>query len=128
MRYHVWVSQLRTLDLEIDAGSREEAERQARLQLSAPSDEVGWLASATVLKVSEADSSRSKPAPASVEPRKLFAVPQAADILGIGRTTLYGLIKSGELQSVSVGRRRFVARDQLERFVAGGQAIKRSTR
>ena len=121
MRYVIWISQLRTVDLEIEAMSRDEAERIARTQLSRTGRELGWLESATVLKVALAGDRREPQPSTGPEPRKLFPVPQAADILGVGRTTLYALMKSGELKSVSVGRRRFVARDQLERFIATQQ-------
>ncbi|MFD0685903.1 helix-turn-helix domain-containing protein [Actinomadura fibrosa] len=46
--------------------------------------------------------------------------PDAGEALGgISRTTTYGLIKSGELPSVRIGRRRFVAVADLEAFVEG---------
>ena len=36
-------------------------------------------------------------------PRILFTVEQAAEQLSIGRTTLYALLKTGEIQSVKIG-------------------------
>jgi excisionase family DNA binding protein len=36
---------------------------------------------------------------------------------GLGRTKTYYLIKSGELPSVTIGRRRFVAMRDLEEFI-----------
>lgn len=36
---------------------------------------------------------------------------------GLGRTSVYHLIKSGELPSVTIGRRRFVADQDLDAFV-----------
>jgi len=44
-------------------------------------------------------------------PRVMLSVEQAAEALGIGRTTAYALIKSGELDSVRIGRRRLVPAD-----------------
>lgn len=57
--------------------------------------------------------------------------PDAGHALGgLGRTSVYQLIKSGELPTVTVGRRRFVAVQDLDEFVeqrrtaarAGGEA------
>jgi excisionase family DNA binding protein len=41
----------------------------------------------------------------------------AARILGIGRDYLYGLLRSGELRSIRVGRKRLIPRFELEDFV-----------
>jgi excisionase family DNA binding protein len=41
-----------------------------------------------------------------------------AKLGGLGRTTYYELLASGELQSVKIGRRRFVPRESLEQYVA----------
>ncbi|SFO14714.1 DNA binding domain-containing protein, excisionase family [Actinomadura madurae] len=46
--------------------------------------------------------------------------PDAGEALGgISRTTTYELIRSGELPSVTIGRRRFVAVADLDAFVEG---------
>lgn len=50
-------------------------------------------------------------------PRTLLTVEQAADELSIGRTTMFGLIKSGEIKSVQVGRLRRVPADALTAYV-----------
>lgn len=41
-------------------------------------------------------------------PRLMLTAEQAAEALGIGRTTMFALIKSGEIQSVRIGRLRRV--------------------
>lgn len=43
----------------------------------------------------------------------LLTPEQAAQRLGIGRTTLYALLSTGELPSVTIGRCRRVHRDSL---------------
>ncbi|MCF2533718.1 helix-turn-helix domain-containing protein [Yinghuangia soli] len=48
----------------------------------------------------------------------LLKVEEAARRLGIGRTTLYALISSGEIESVPVGRLRRVPVDALHEYVA----------
>lgn len=53
----------------------------------------------------------------NIEPR-LIRVADAAAALGIGRTTAYTLIDSGELSTVTVGRRRLVVATSLDKYVA----------
>jgi excisionase family DNA binding protein len=47
----------------------------------------------------------------------LLTVEQAAERLGVGRTTLFGLIASGEVESVSLGRLRRVPAECLNEYV-----------
>jgi excisionase family DNA binding protein len=47
----------------------------------------------------------------------LLTVEQAARKLNVGRSTLYGLLQSGRLQSVTVGRLRRVPAEALSEFV-----------
>ena len=49
--------------------------------------------------------------------RLLHTIPDAAETLGIGRSTLYNLISSGQITAVKIGRRTLVAQDELERYV-----------
>lgn len=48
---------------------------------------------------------------------------QAAQLLGIGRTTLYELIKAGAVVPVHIGRCVRFSVAELERFVANGCAV-----
>lgn len=48
----------------------------------------------------------------------LLSVVEAAQRLGIGRTLMYELLGSGQIESVHVGRLRKVPADELTRFVA----------
>lgn len=57
------------------------------------------------------------PAPCSERTSALLTVTEAAGRLGVGRTTVFGLIRSGELRSVSIGRRRLVPADAINEFV-----------
>jgi excisionase family DNA binding protein len=49
----------------------------------------------------------------------LVTVEEAARLLGVGRTTMFELIGSGDVKSVRLGRRRLIARKSLESFVDG---------
>lgn len=48
----------------------------------------------------------------------LLKVEQAAIQLGLGRTVVWGLVSSGELESVKIGRSRRIPIDALEVYVA----------
>jgi len=49
--------------------------------------------------------------------RLLVPVPEAAQLLGIGRTRTWQLIYEGRLKAVRIGRRTLIPRAELERFV-----------
>jgi predicted DNA-binding transcriptional regulator AlpA len=59
------------------------------------------------------------------EDRKLIPWwPDAGRALGgLGRTSMYHLIRSGELPSVTIGRRRFVAVRDIEDYVEHRRAV-----
>lgn len=55
----------------------------------------------------------------------LLKIPQVMERLGCGRTTVYGLIASGELRAIKFGRCRRVPSDEVERFMAGPDQTRR---
>lgn len=58
------------------------------------------------------------PTPARGTPRVLLTVEQAAETIGIGRTTTFALVKSGELKSVKVGRLRRIPLAEVNAYTA----------
>ncbi|MEP6650879.1 MAG: excisionase family DNA-binding protein [Lapillicoccus sp.] len=64
----------------------------------------------------EADQRSTSPT-VSVLPLVL-TVEAAADRLGVGRTLMYALVKSGAVESVTIGRLRRIPADALDKFVA----------
>ena len=50
---------------------------------------------------------------------RLLSIKQVIFELGISRTSIYELIASGALKTVKIGRRRFVAIEAIEEFIAG---------
>ena len=52
-----------------------------------------------------------------MDERLLYRISEAADILGISRSTLYRLIASGELATIRVGTAPRIPAKVLERFV-----------
>ena len=47
----------------------------------------------------------------------MFNPRDAAKILSISRSQVYVLLKSGELESVQIGRSRRISQDQMIRFI-----------
>ena len=56
------------------------------------------------------------PASQPLTPRRMLTVEQAAEALGIGRTTTYALVRSGDLDSVKVGRLRRVSATAIHAY------------
>ncbi len=46
-----------------------------------------------------------------------YSVQEVSEALGIGRTLTFDLMREGKLPSIKIGRRRLVARRDLERFI-----------
>jgi excisionase family DNA binding protein len=53
---------------------------------------------------------------ASPEPL-VYSVEQAADLLGVGRTFMFHLLATGEIESFKIGKRRKIARDALHSYI-----------
>ena len=51
--------------------------------------------------------------------RAAYRPGEAAELLGIGRTTLYGLLEAGTIRSVRAGRCRLIPASAIEEFLAG---------
>ncbi len=60
----------------------------------------------------------AQPARRPMPPRVLFTVQEAGAQLGIGRTTAFALVASGELESVQIGRLRRVHIDAINDYAA----------
>lgn len=54
--------------------------------------------------------------------RLVLTTEEAAELLRVGRTTIYALIKAGDLHPVHIGRSCRISRAELERFVRHLQA------
>lgn len=52
-----------------------------------------------------------------VPSRLMLTVEEAAESLGVGRTTMYALVRSGRVESIRIGRLRRVPADALNAFV-----------
>ncbi|MFG3300991.1 helix-turn-helix domain-containing protein [Micromonospora chersina] len=55
---------------------------------------------------------------AEAQPQRMLKVEQAAARAQLGRTRMYELIKTGEIQSVKIGRSRRIPVEALDAYVA----------
>jgi excisionase family DNA binding protein len=65
---------------------------------------------------------RDNPVTSAGESRLAFSPDEAADLLGISRELVFGLLRTGQLKSVKAGRRRLISRQHLDAFLAGDAA------
>lgn len=47
----------------------------------------------------------------------LYSVEEAAELLGIGRTFMFHLLATGEIDSLKIGKRRKIHRDALDGYI-----------
>ncbi|MGW0891775.1 helix-turn-helix domain-containing protein [Saccharopolyspora sp. NPDC002578] len=76
----------------------------------------------TLAKLAALLAEEEKPEPRaevrSLPTRVLLTVEEAAEQLGIGRTTTYALVRSGEIESVRIGRLRRIPKEAIDQYAA----------
>ena len=58
--------------------------------------------------------------------RRLYPVQEAADLLGVHRTTLYNRSAEGLITLLKIGGRTYVAADEIERYIRDAQPVART--
>ncbi len=53
----------------------------------------------------------------------LVGIPEAARLIGLGRSKLYELVKTGEIRLVKLGGRSLISVDELRAYVDGKLAL-----
>ena len=61
-----------------------------------------------------------------VTQRRLYPVQEAAELLGVHRTTLYNRSNEGLITLLRIGGRTYVAADEIERYIRDAQPITQS--
>ena len=56
-------------------------------------------------------------------PKLVYSVDECADLLGIGRSLAWQMVRQGQLGSFKIGHRRLIARQDLEAFIANRREI-----
>jgi excisionase family DNA binding protein len=60
--------------------------------------------------------------PVPDEPDTMLTVDEAADQLGVSRSLIYSLLRDGALESVKIGRWRFIPTHEVDRIIGGEAA------
>ena len=55
--------------------------------------------------------------PTLIEPIAI-PIPQACNFIGVGRSTMYKLINTGEVETIAIGKRRLIVVESLKSLVA----------
>ncbi|WP_226352842.1 helix-turn-helix domain-containing protein [Pseudonocardia sp. ICBG601] len=79
--------------------------------------QIGQLLAQLATLVADQPTAR-EPEPVVRPTRLLFTVEEAAEQLGIGKTTAYAYVRTGELESVLIGRLRRIHADAIAGFAA----------
>lgn len=57
--------------------------------------------------------------PVQDDNKLLYTVPHAAEVLDLSKTTIWNMIRDGQLESVKVRNRRMITRTAIDRYLAG---------
>lgn len=118
MRFHMQVTRVQTVERSISATDPEAAMDKIRAEIDKPYGFLGgWKTEGYEVEILSAES-RLDGTPGSVgEGPLLFSIKAAAEHLGLSRSSLYELVRSGEVEHIRVGRRILLSRASLDRFI-----------
>lgn len=119
MRYRVVVTRVETVERWVAATDEDTAVNMVEGELSRPFAFVGqWETQAAEVRVVEAaPPTPIQPAASSDPSVRLLGLKEAARSLGISYSTLYSLVRRGEVEHTKVGSRYFMSRESIEAFI-----------
>jgi excisionase family DNA binding protein len=125
MRFRVVVTRAQVTERFIRAADEEDAAKRIQEELDRPYGFLGsWKTTNTGMEITEVESSLREGAPAlKGEGKMLLSVKESAAHLGISYSQLYELIRTGEIQHVAIGRRRYISRDGLKAFIEANSHV-----
>jgi excisionase family DNA binding protein len=115
----VIVSRVQVAERYVRAVDEQDAVRKVQEELARPYSFIGgWCTVDTDLDVAEAESSLSRaPGPLEEGGAMLLSLKQAAAHLGLSYSSLWQLVRGGEIDHVEIGSRRYISRDALTAFI-----------
>jgi excisionase family DNA binding protein len=119
VRYRVIVSRVQVAERYVRAVDEQDAVRKVQEELARPYGFIGgWRTVDTDLDVDEAESSLSQaPGPLEEGGAMLLSLKQAAAHLGLSYSSLWQLVRGGEIDHVEIGSRRYISRAALTAFI-----------
>ncbi|MFE1646198.1 helix-turn-helix domain-containing protein [Microbacterium sp. P01] len=119
MRFKVVVTRVETVERWVPAADEDSAMRKVEEELRRPFAFVGqWETQAAEVRVVEAAQTAAiQPIDPADPPARLLALKDAARSLGISYSTLYNLVRRGEVEHTKVGSRYFMSRESIDLFI-----------
>lgn len=118
MRFQMRVSRVQTTERSISATDQEAAIEKLRVELDKPYGFLGsWKTEGYEVEVLSVES-RIDGVPGSVgDGPRLLSIKAAAGHLGVSPSSLYELVRTGEIEHIRVGRRLLISRESINRFI-----------
>lgn len=119
MRFKVVVTRVETVERWVPAADEDSAMQKVEEELRRPFAFVGqWETQAAEIRVVEAAQSTVLRPTDSTDPQvRLLGLKDAARSLGISYSTLYNLVRQGEVEHTKVGSRYFMSRESIDAFI-----------
>lgn len=119
MRFKVVVTRVETVERWVPAADEDSAMQKVEEELRRPFAFVGqWETQAAEIRVVEAAHSTVLRPTDSTDPQvRLLGLKDAARSLGISYSTLYNLVRQGEVEHTKVGSRYFMSRESIDAFI-----------
>ena len=118
MRYRVRVLRGQKADRVVSAVDEDDAIKKVREELDKPYGYLGrWETVSTEVEILAEEPALSTAPPPLGESALMLPLKDAARHLGVSYGSLYELVNRGEIDHVRLGRRMYIARDALQRFI-----------
>ena len=118
MRYSFRIIRTQTAERTIPAADEDAATRKLREELAQPYGFFGrWQDAALDVELVGIESNVTVGARGADGGPLLLSVKDGAGHVGITRGLMYELLRTGEIEGLRIGQRRFVSREAINRFI-----------
>ncbi len=118
MRFRIEIRRVQTVERWVRAPDEESALAKIRADAEDPWGLFGsWRTTEMNAEVLEVENLAGLTPGSLDEGPMLMSIPDAAIQLGISKATLHILLRTGELERVTIGRRTLISRDALREFI-----------
>lgn len=119
-RYRIRLTRMQTAERSVRASDEDQALEKIQAEAARPYGLIGaWTTTTTDAEVISVEPVEGVGATAPDGTPLLLSVKDAAIHLGIPRNQLYELLNAGEMEHVRIGRRMYISRDALAKFIEG---------
>jgi excisionase family DNA binding protein len=112
------VTRIQVAEKTVSAADEEAAAQKIQAEIDRPYGFLGsWKTEAFEVEILSAETRVAGLNVDSEAGPMVSSVKGAAELLGVSRTVLYELVRSGEIEHVRVGKRILISRTALEKFI-----------